>query len=735
MPLASKARSKIRFLHRSLVRALIVVLGGPGLAAGAGQAGQGKGVGGLAVMPVPAVVHPASGRLAVTESFSAEFRGSIDPRVQDALSRLLQHWHDRTGIKLSTSAEGRNSAAVLVVDCETPGNSVPALGEDESYSLKVSAEGAVLHAHTTTGGLRGLATLELLLANHGEGWCLPAVIIEDAPRFPWRGLLIDVSRHWQPLEVLERNLEAMALVKLNVLHLHLTDDQGFRMESKRYPHFQETASDGHFFTQDQMRGLVAFAAARGIRVVPEFDMPGHVTSWVVAYPDLAAAPGPYELQRAWGVFDPVFDPTNEQVYQMLDGFLGEMATVFPDPYVHIGGDENNGKQWNANPGVQEFIREHKLAGNAGLHAWFNERVYEILKRHGRKLMGWEEILNPGLPKDSVVQSWRGEDTLAAAAREGYGVVLSKGYYIDLMESAAEHYSVDPDNGHMGLSPDERSRILGGEATMWSEWVDSETIDSRIWPRTAAIAERLWSPASVNNVNDMFRRLDIMNRRLEETGLLLTGHQAEMLRQLAGDHLPEETWEHVRAVASVVEPDPIARRRRLQKDSRQSTPLTGLVDSVIPDSEQGRHFTAGVRQYLWGQSTEPGTLERALLASLDEWKTAGDDVAAASDQLARADQLVPVARALADVSRAGKEALVALTAHQPVSDQQCGKQLAVLEQSSRLPLPVHLAIVPAIRLLVVASGVIDRKAAMSPADWQSYVEGIAQPARERTEGSQ
>ena len=180
--------------------------------------------------------------------------------------------------------------------------------------------------------------------------------IEDRPRFPWRGLMLDVSRHWMPVEVVERNLDAMAAVKLNVFHWHLSDDQGFRVESRRYPRLQQLGSDGHYYTQDEIRRVVAYALDRGIRVVPEFDIPGHTTSWFPGYPELAGAPGPYAIGRHFGVFDPVMDPSREETYAFLDGFLGEMAALFPDPYFHIGGDEVNGKQWSqspAHPGLRQ----------------------------------------------------------------------------------------------------------------------------------------------------------------------------------------------------------------------------------------------------------------------------------------------------------------------------------------------------------------------------------------------
>ena len=199
-----------------------------------------------------------------------------------------------------------------------------------------------------------------LLDSGREGYYLPAVSIEDRPRFPWRGLMIDIGRRWQPMEVIKRNLDGMAAIKLNVLHLHITEDQGFRVECKKFPELHRMGSDGNFYTQDQMREIIEYARMRGIRVVPEFDMPGHTTSWFVSHPELASKPGPYQIERKWGIFEPVLDPTNERVYELLDGFLGEMAALFPDEFLHIGGDEVEAHHWKESAKIQAFMKEKEI---------------------------------------------------------------------------------------------------------------------------------------------------------------------------------------------------------------------------------------------------------------------------------------------------------------------------------------------------------------------------------------
>ena len=296
--------------------------------------------------------------------------------------------------------------------------------------------------------LHGLETVLQLVDVTSSGFAIPAVTIDDHPRFAWRGLMIDVSRHFMPVETIHRELDGMAVVKMNVLHWHLSDDQGFRVESHVLPKLQQDGSDGKFYTQEQVREIIEYARERGIRVVPEFDVPGHTSSWLVAYPKLATDQKGLEIGRRFGIYDPCMDPTNELVYPFLDPFVGEMARLFPDEYFHIGGDEVNGKQWSASGKIQAFEKAHNMptgkSGNVAIHRYFNEKLQTILKKHGKKMEGWDEILNPDLPKTIVIQSWRGQKSLADAARQGFTGILSSGYYLALTWTRpATHYAVDP----------------------------------------------------------------------------------------------------------------------------------------------------------------------------------------------------------------------------------------------------------------------------------------------------
>src|SRR5207253_844799 len=368
-----------------------------------------------------------------------------------------------------------SSTGTLLIHADSRSKEVQELGEEESYSLEITSSGAKLNAPTTLGVMRGLQTFLQLVETTPAGFAAPAVNIDDKPRFPWRGLMIDAGRHFMPLDVIKRNLDGMAAVKLNVFHWHLSENQGFRVESKRFPKLHEMGSDGLYYTQADIRTLVDYARDRGIRVIPEFDMPAHSRSWFVGYPELASTPGAYKIEPG-GVYT-VIDPTQDRTYKFLDKFIVEMAKLFPDAYFHIGGDEVNGKPWDNNPKIQAFMHSHGMKSNQDLQAYFNQRLQKILSKHHKIMVGWDEILRPDLPKNIVVQSWRGQESLATAAQQGYSGLLSFGYYLDLMWPASRHYAVDPmSSAASALTAEQKSRILGGEACMWGEWISPENID-------------------------------------------------------------------------------------------------------------------------------------------------------------------------------------------------------------------------------------------------------------------
>lgn len=674
----------------------------------------------LNLMPVPASVQIQTGRLPITSSFNVAIKNYTDDRLRGGIARILARLAGRTVLTLSPDLAANESAATLVVQCERAGEIIPSLSDNESYSLEITDKQARLVAPTVVGALRGLETFLQLLQGDRDGYYLPAIKIQDQPRFPWRGLLIDVARHYEPMEVLKRNLDAMAAVKLNVFHWHLTEDQGFRVESKKFPRLHTLGSDGLFYTQEQVREIITYARDRGIRVMPEFDIPGHSTSWLVAYPELGSAPGPYSIERRAGIFEPALDPTREQTYKFLDTFLGEMAGLFPDAYMHIGGDENEGKQWDRNPQIQAFMKEKGIKDNHALQAYFNQRILKILQKHHKKMIGWDEILHPDLPQDAVIQSWRGPASLAEAAKKGYNGILSAGYYIDLILPTSQHYVADPIPADTLLTAEEARHILGGEATMWGEWVSPETIDSRIWPRTAAIAERLWSPRNVTDIDDMYRRLPVISRQLEELGLTHEKNYGMLLRRLTAG---EDTGP-LRTLASIVEPVKEYRRYQMRPQTMLS-PLTGLVDAARPDSETARQFNWNVEAFL---SDAPRfTLYRSdLERTLAEWQTASRALGPVIDQSPALHEARPLANNLSAISEAGLEALTYISSGSAPVAEWSQKQLARLDEAAKPKAAVEFVVIASVRKLVVAAGELSQLRSMTPAEWHKRVTTMASP---------
>ena len=542
------------------------------------------------IMPLPAKYTFGTGRLPIDSNFQAALAGKCEPRLDRALARFNQRLFRQTGIFQQPGAP----PATLEIRCAAASKPVQQLGEDESYTLEVTSAHASLAAPNTLGLLRGMETFLQLVRQDAQGFGVPAISIQDQPRFPWRGLMLDVSRHWMPIEVVKRTLDGMAAVKLNVFHWHLSDDQGFRVESKRFPKLQGMGSDGHYFTQAQIREVVDYARDRGIRVVPEFDMPGHTTSWLVGYPEIGTGPGPYRIERHWGVFDPCIDPSKEATYRFLDGFIGEMAGLFVDEYFHIGGDEVNGKAWNSSEHVQAFMKQHSLKDLHEFHRYFNRRVQAMVKKYGKRMEGWDEILDPDLPKDIVIQSWRGQKSLNEAVAQGYAGLLSGGYYLDLMHSAEQHYRVDPFNeAAAALTDEQRARILGGETCVWVEYMSPENVDARIWPRAGAIAERLWSPKPVTGIPSMYARMETLSRHLETVGLTHREVYRTMLERLAGDH----SIAPLRVLADIVEPVKNYTRGALREQD-QFSPLNRMIDVARPESDAGRNFRNAVAAKDW-----------------------------------------------------------------------------------------------------------------------------------------
>jgi hexosaminidase len=652
----------------------------------------------LNLVPMPSSVQLGTGQLVINQSFSIAASGARDASLDRGQQRFLAQLSQLTGIRFR-SKPGDASHPTLQIRAEHGRKDTQELGEDESYQLAISSDGAQLSAATPLGVLNGLQTFLQLVEPTAKGFAVPVVTIKDQPRFAWRGLLIDVSRHFIPLDVLKCNLDGMAAVKMNVLHFHLSDDQGFRVESKRFPKLHTEGSDGQYYTQAELREFLDYAHDRGIRVVPEFDMPGHSRSWLVAYPDLASSPGPYRIDPSDAGPDAVIDPTQEGTYKFLDKFVEEMGKLFPDAYFHIGGDEVSGKPWDTNPKIQEYIHAHGMKSNQDLQAYFNQRLQKILTKHHKIMVGWDEVLHPDLPKTVVVQSWRGQQSLAVAARQGYSGLLSFGYYLDLMWPAARHYVVDPMIGDAAtLNAEERARILGGEGCMWTEWVTPENIDSRLWPRGAAIAERLWSPAEVKDVASMYARLDKLSWRLSSLGLTHESGKVHMLQRMADT----DDISALRVLADVVEPvKDYTRIESVKGPWDFRAPLNRLVDGVRPESDVARRFQDAVQTYIQSGYKDRAA-EELIRARLATWRDNDVRLRSSLQQSFLLSDVAPLSEDLSALGDAGLYALDYLDRSQPSPLAWKTQQIQLIERAKTPKADLLLMVVTPIQQLVEAS---------------------------------
>ena len=650
----------------------------------------------LNLMPMPSSVQHGTGQLQISAAFSVAVTGTHDASLDSGAQRFSEQLSRITGIPVRANTSG---APTLEVHADHGREAVQKLGEDESYELTVMASGAKITAPNPLGALHGLQTFLQLVQIGPNGFAVPAVTIKDQPRFPWRGLLIDVSRHFIPIDVLKRNLDGMAAVKMNVLHWHLSDDQGFRAESKKFPKLTGMGSEGKFYTQEEIRDLIAYAHDRGIRIEPEFDTPGHSRSWFVGYPELASNPGPFTVENENGN-QSVTDPTREETYKFMDKFVEEMAKLFPDQFFHIGGDEVDPKYWDSNPKIQAFKQAHGMKTNQDLQAYYNQRLEKILAKHHKTMVGWDEILHPDLPKDIVVQSWRGQESLARAAEQGYRGLLSYGYYVDLMWPAARHYAVDPMSGAAAnLTPEQKALILGGESAQWAEWVTPENIDSHIWPRNAAIAERLWSPQNVTDVNSMYTRMHAVGLELEALGLREYSTRDRMLQRMAGT----SDITALRVLADVVEPVKDYNRWDDAKGPIDfHAPLTSLIDAAYPESDTAREFSALVQQFI-----ESAYKDQAAEARIRKWLVLWRDNDAKLEPLLHQSSLlqedIPVSQNLAMVAAAGLQALDYLAKGEVEPELWKAQQIAVTEVAKKPVAGLLLQVTGPIEQLVQAAG--------------------------------
>lgn len=660
------------------------------------------------LMPVSTHMTVQTGELVFSSDFTACTNHPEDARLSGALTRFIARLSQQTDLDLPTPINCSSGRITLNIAVDGPGEPVQSINEDESYTLNVSAVSMSLHAATTVGALRGLETVLQLVQFDGGRWVVPMVHIEDAPRFAWRGLLVDVSRHFEPISEMERTIDGMSAVKLNVLHLHLTDDQGFRIESKRYPKLTSLGSEGKFYTQAEMRALVTYARDRGVRIVPEFDMPGHNTTWLIGYPQYGSrTSNQYAFDPTFVMDHAAFDPTSEATYAFLDNFLAEMGTIFTDAYVHIGGDETDGSEWKSNPHIAAYMKAHKMEKPAELQAYFNVRVQKLLARRGKKMLGWDEILSPQLPTDITVQTWHEPKYVPDTVAAGHPAIFSSKmyYYLDHMLTAEVMYSADPLPADAKLTPAQQKLVLGGEVCMWGEQVNERTLDSRIWPRSVAVAERLWSPADVRDVDDMYRRLGLESVRLERLGLSHLTAQTVALRSLAGSN----DTVALTTLAGVTTPAEFHIRMRAERTTR-TEPFTAFVDAIRPDPPSRRELAALVARFLKSHSDAD---REALLADFAEWASASDALTVQAKLNPTIATIATRSAELGKLAAIGSDAVHALALNTPQPADWGKFAQSTLQTAGKSKEMIEFAVLDPLAQLVAAAAPMPMSPATAP----------------------
>lgn len=639
------------------------------------------------LMPLPRKVRRGSG---YTPVGGLETHGAASARLASAVSRFERRLASIVG---ESGALAPSPDPVRLDIVSGPAAEYPALGDDERYRMEISRGRIAIEAPMEWGVLRALATLTQLVGRHGENHGFPHCDIEDAPRFPWRGLMIDTARHFISVGTLKRTLDVMEFYKLNVLHLHLSDDQGFRFPGTAHP---ELADRDAYYTREQLDGLVRYAAARGIRVVPELDVPGHTSSWLAEHPEWGLGEPVSAVSNRFGVHACCIDPDNPDAMRAVATLFGELAQVFPDSHAHFGGDEvtlPDGRDARAT------------------QAAFNLRMADILRGLGKTPVAWDEVVQPDLPRGVVIQSWRGTQARNRALDAGFDTVHSAPYYLDLFYPADLHYTFDPEteagtdivrdprlahvrvglqalSSHWEKLTEEPSgtaggRVLGGEACLWAELVTDQLLDTRLWSRMPAIAERFWSPADVRDTDDMYRRLAGTHATLARMGAM--DPVRDVRQRLMQSGLSNEDAQDLMPLIEMLEP--VKWYARLlgghgstpgdiggDRPYDTSTPLDRVVDLIPPESLSARRLAQlrdgdRLQEIVAGWRSQRDCVERCAAQDIV------GELTGVSEMLAcLAEQL--------DAHLRGREARVPDAAFEPHGEYMLPVALSLAERFSR-----------------------------------------------------
>ena len=642
------------------------------------------------LIPQPRRVEPLQGQLDCRgRPLVLQIEGAWSATSYQQAAAIVAHF------SASTVTDSTADPLRLRLRCHQLASYVPVADVDERYRLELRSDHVLVDAPTATGMQRGLVTVLQLLARAapapirvGESapasWdVLPCLRIDDQPELPWRGLLLDVARHFIEPAALIRVVDGMAHHKLNVLHLHLTDDQGFRFESSAFPKLN---SGGAFYKADELKQLVAYAGSRGIRVVPELDMPGHTIHWLAAYPEWSLYP--VEQTERFGVHSACLNPCSELTYSVIGTLLDEFAAVFPDDCVHVGGDEVHPRWWSEHDGVQSFMAEQNLQDTQALQAYFNNRVAELLQARGKRMVVWDEAVHANLPDSVLVQAWRGMAARDRALASGFDCVVSAPYYLDLFYPAELHTAISPQMAAAAgmavedqLLLDERlahvagglawtrqwrehapvegaarkGAVVGAEACLWSELVTTELLDVRLWSRLPLLAERFWCEETVAGGPYTRIQNSLVSWALaggpELVDALCGGLSSDQLDLLAPQGITPEmapllaTIEPVKWYARLLGADALAARLSgsempQARPYKTGTPLNRIADVISPQS-----FVAAELSELL-QRWQLAPLEATDKERLQRWLSVWQSQAQTSAELATDNADSETLRALA-----------------------------------------------------------------------------------------
>ncbi|RFS24839.1 beta-hexosaminidase [Chitinophaga silvatica] len=508
----------------------------------------------ISIIPLPASVKPTA------DSFLLDKQTVIviDNAQDEPTAALLNAWiKELTGYELSINHSGTDNAIFLHSGNDTT--------QPEGYSLKVENHKINITGNSAAGTFYGVQTLmQLLPLSKSAALYIPGVGITDSPRFAYRGLHLDAGRHFFPVSFVKKYIDLMAFHKFNTFHWHLTEDQGWRIEIKKYPRLQEIASKrketmkgkysdnqydgkpyGGYYTQEEIKEVVKYAQERFVTIIPEIEMPGHSLAALAAYPDLGCTGGPYETGTRWGVYDDVYCAGNDSVFVFLQNVLDEVIPLFPGKYIHIGGDECPKVRWEKCPKCQARMKLEGLKNEHALQSYFIQRMEKYLNSKGKQIIGWDEILEGGLAPNATVMSWRGIQGGIAAAKQHHDVVMTPGdfCYFDHYQSLGPNeplaiggflpvkkvYEYEPIPA--ALSADEAKYIKGAQANLWSEYIsNNDYMEYMVYPRATALAEVLWSPADKRNYNDFLERLKIHVAHLDKKKVNYAKHIFEVTGQ-------------------------------------------------------------------------------------------------------------------------------------------------------------------------------------------------------------